>query len=131
MLENYILKDELERYNADGVERLRVGTVDKFQGMEFDIVLLSTVRSPDIKEIKNELDSRDAVHVNKIIGRSLGFIVIENRLCVSMSRQKRVLVIVGDSGLFAHDKLSEAIPAIKDFYKHCSGESGMVIPWKR
>ena len=131
MLENDILKDELKRYNADGVERLRVGTVDKFQGMEFDIVLLSTVRSPSINEIKSKLDSGDAVDVNKTIGESLGFITVENRLCVSMSRQKRTLVIVGDSGLFAHDKLAEAIPAIKDFYKHCSGESGMVIPWKK
>lgn len=131
MLENDILKDELKRYNADGVERLRVGTVDKFQGMEFDIVLLSTVRSPYINKIKSRLDRGDAVDVNKTIGESLGFIIVENRLCVSMSRQKKTLVIVGDSGLLAHDKLSEAIPAINDFYKHCSGESGMVIPWKR
>lgn len=131
MLEKDILKDELKLYNTDGVERLRVGTVDKFQGMEFDIVLLSTVRSPYINKIKSKLDSGEAVEVNRIIGQSLGFIVVENRLCVSMSRQKKTLVVVGDSGLFAHDKLSEAIPAIKDFYKHCSGENGMVIPWKR
>jgi superfamily I DNA and/or RNA helicase len=126
-----ILKDEHKKYNVDGIERLRVGTVDKFQGMEFDIVVLSTVRSPNIDSIKSELDSEDTLVVNRRIGQTLGFIVVENRLCVSMSRQKKTLVIVGDSGLFAHDKLSGAIPAIKDFYKHCSGESGVVIPWKK
>ena len=42
----------------NGEERLRIGTVDAFQGMEFDIVFLSMVRSQDMNalppHIRNE-----------------------------------------------------------------------------
>src|SRR5690606_30639897 len=41
-----------------GDERLRIGTVDAFQGMEFDVVFLSMVRSQDMTalppHIRNE-----------------------------------------------------------------------------
>ncbi|MES2641341.1 MAG: AAA domain-containing protein [Myxococcota bacterium] len=56
-------------------ERVRVGTVDAFQGREFDAVLLSCVRS----------------------GGGVGFLALPNRLNVAMSRAKRLLVAVGDA----------------------------------
>lgn len=57
-------------------DRLRIGTVDAFQGLEFDVVFLSVVRS------------------NK--NNTFGFLQSVNRLCVSMTRQKKVLIVVGD-----------------------------------
>jgi len=81
------------RYTTDTagniVERLRVGTVDAFQGKEFDVALLSIVRSPSF-------GTTDAA-------RAFGHLRIMNRLCVAMSRQRRLLIAVGDrAGLLGH-----------------------------
>ncbi|MFZ9695626.1 MAG: DEAD/DEAH box helicase, partial [Chitinophagaceae bacterium] len=51
-------------------KRVRVGTVDAFQGREYDIVYLSTVRS----------------NQNQDIQKRLGFTALPNRLCVAFSR---------------------------------------------
>lgn len=82
---NNLIKEQFTKENiinrrlSDGSERLRVGTVDSFQGMEFNIVFLSVVRSRDIKTINDELKDYNL----------FGFLVSKNRLCVSMSRQKK------------------------------------------
>jgi len=69
------------------VHRVSVGTVDAFQGKEFDVVLLSTVRSN--REVE--------------MNRRVGFLDSENRLCVAFSRAKRLLIAVGDSRTVAND----------------------------
>ena len=74
----YRVRDEWRR-TGDGRERLRIGTVDAFQGKEFDIVFLSLTRSNDIP-VKDEATRR----------RRYGFLLLENRLCVAMSRQHRL-----------------------------------------
>jgi hypothetical protein len=73
-------------------ERLRVGTVDAFQGMEFDVVLLSLTRS-------NGLAASDEIGRR----RKFGHLLLENRLNVAMSRQKRLLVVVGDRAMVQTD----------------------------
>ncbi|EJO9871327.1 AAA family ATPase [Vibrio vulnificus] len=73
----------------NGDERFRVGSVDAFQGKEFDVVLLSPVRSWHSGTELNE-DS---------LNRALGFLRIPNRINVAMSRQKRLLIVVGDQSL--------------------------------
>lgn len=97
-------------------ERLRVGTVDAFQGKEFDLVLLSMTRS-------NDLPADD----EKAIRRKYGHLVLENRLCVAMSRQKRLLVVAGDDGMLSGDAAVESVPALVKFRKFCGGEHGAVI----
>ena len=62
--------------------RTRVGTVDAFQGREFDVVFLSLVRS----------NSQPATSPGRV-----GFLAVPNRLCVAFSRAKRLLVAVGDA----------------------------------
>ncbi|MFW1480559.1 C-terminal helicase domain-containing protein, partial [Vibrio parahaemolyticus] len=74
-------------------ERFRVGSVDAFQGKEFDVVLLSTVRS------WNEPDEITQETVNA----QLGFLRIPNRINVAMSRQKRLLIVVGDTSLASNN----------------------------
>ncbi|XP_065342326.1 NFX1-type zinc finger-containing protein 1-like [Cloeon dipterum] len=60
----------------EGLRSVRVVVVDDFQGEESDIILLSLVRSnPE--------------------GR-IGFLAIENRVCVALSRAKQGFVMIGD-----------------------------------
>tara|TARA_B100000446_G_scaffold188337_1_gene223810 strand:+ start:11471 stop:14908 length:3438 start_codon:yes stop_codon:yes gene_type:complete len=112
------------RFLENGEERLRIGTVDAFQGMEFDIVFLSMVRSQDMNalppNIRNELDYK------KKQQKLFGHLMSENRLCVSMSRQKRVLAIVGDGVLTNTQIAVDAVPALKNFYDLCH-EKGVIL----
>ncbi|WP_303285289.1 ATP-binding protein [Marinobacter sp. SS8-8] len=112
------------RVLENGEERLRIGTVDAFQGMEFDIVFLSMVRSQDMNalppHIRNEEDYK------KKQQKLFGHLMSENRLCVSMSRQKKVLAIVGD-GVLANSQIAvDAVPALKNFYDLCH-EKGVIL----
>ena len=112
------------RFLESGEERLRIGTVDAFQGMEFDIVFLSMVRSQDMNalppHIRNEEDYK------KKQQKLFGHLMSENRLCVSMSRQKKVLAIVGDSTLANTQIAMDAVPALKNFYDLCY-EQGVIL----
>lgn len=76
----------LERFSAEQLAKVEFGTVDSFQGKEFDIVLISCVRS-------NGYDnSRQAV----------GFLSsAPNRINVALSRAKRLLALIGDSETLA------------------------------
>lgn len=112
------------RFLENGEERLRIGTVDAFQGMEFDIVFLSMVRSQDMNalppHIRNEQDYK------KKQQKLFGHLMSENRLCVSMSRQKKVLAIVGDGVLTNTQIAVDAVPALKNFYDLCH-EKGVIL----
>lgn len=57
-------------------EGVNVTTVDNFQGQENDIILLSLVRSKE--------------------GGKFGLVGIENRVCVSLSRAKQGLYVIGN-----------------------------------
>lgn len=95
---------------ADDVRKIRVGTVDSFQGMEFDVVFLSVVRTIPPSWTPRDLDP--AVQARGLFGH----LCLYNRLNVSMSRQKKLLVLVGDSALVRHDLAKEFIPGLVDFY---------------
>jgi hypothetical protein len=73
-------------------KRVSIGTVDAFQGGEFDVVILSPVRS-------NSAPVRRGSHGGR---RRYGFLTIENRACVAMSRARRLLLVAGDRD-FASD----------------------------
>jgi superfamily I DNA/RNA helicase len=112
------------RFLENGEERLRIGTVDAFQGMEFDIVFLSMVRSQDMNALP--LHIRNEEDYKKKQQKLFGHLMSENRLCVSMSRQKKVLAIVGD-GVLANTQIAvDAVPALKNFYDLCH-EQGMIL----
>lgn len=89
-------------------ERLRIGTVDAFQGKEFDIVFLSIVRS-------NRQVGGDGLKKRK----KYGHLMLENRLCVAMSRQRKLLIAVGDQAMFESDEAKEAAPALHSFLCLC------------
>ena len=68
--------------SKNGLKDIRVTTVDNFQGEESKIILLSLVRS----------------NLNK----KIGFVGIENRICVALSRAKHGLYCIGNFEMFSH-----------------------------
>lgn len=80
---------------------IRVSTVDRFQGMERNIIIVSMVRSNRIATDKNQKPDKtlygDLGYQEQL---QLGFAQSPNRLNVALSRAKRLLIIVGNSELF-------------------------------
>jgi hypothetical protein len=109
------VRDRWQR-TIDGRERLRIGTVDAFQGKEFDVVFLSLVRSNKV-QVKDEITRR----------RRYGFLLLENRLCVAMSRQHRLLVVVGDPGMAVGPDADASVPGLVAFRNLCEGTHGKVV----
>ena len=72
-----LIKREMPKNKFDGV---RICVLDNYQGEENDIILLSLVRS------------------NKV--GKLGFLCVENRICVALSRAKMGFYIIGDFTMF-------------------------------
>ncbi len=74
------LKNEIQKIKLSNIktntDQFAVSVVDRFQGLEKDIIIFDLVRTG---------------HDN-----SLGFLADEHRINVALSRQKRLLIIVGD-----------------------------------
>lgn len=114
-----LIKKQLDTLRHDD-KQIRVGTVDSFQGMEFDVVFLSMVRTSP-HNAKPDHDDREAQ------ARTLfGHLCLYNRLNVSMSRQKKLLVVVGDADLLQDQLAAEFVPGLVDFHKLCR-EQGVVL----
>ena len=200
------IRRALAKLDADET-RLRVGTVDSFQGMEFDVVFLSMVRTlptdysgnmvekkpaqkpiparveepvqvapmpapqekparkslfgriksalfsdsdrgeKSPKESSSKLSLEDAMSPfiadhreraaenvdpaeQKAAQRLFGHLCLYNRLNVSMSRQKRLLVVAGDSNLLRTDLAGKFVPGLVDFYETCERE-GVILQCRR
>lgn len=89
--------------NDEEKNNIEVGTVDAFQGKEFDYVLLSCVRSNSPRSGKLPV---------------VGFLEKPNRLCVAFSRSIKQLAVYGDA-----DTLTQ-IPCFKQLYESCAIEQG-------
>lgn len=98
------------------VERLRVGTVDAFQGLEFDVVLLSMTRS-------SRIQGDDDVSLR----RRWGHLGLENRLCVALSRQRQALLVVGDSAMIQTARASTHVRGLHLFWNLCASANGVII----
>ncbi len=94
------------RKTADGREKLRIGTVDSFQGKEFDIVILSTVRSNFNAFPRTEENAK----------RIFGFLALPNRLNVACSRAQRLLIVVGDGQMYGDDLAKAHVEGLHEFY---------------
>lgn len=81
---------KMSRFSKDSVSILNY-TVDKFQGMEADIVFLSMVR-----------------------GRSIGFLDNINRLNVALTRARYQRVILGDNEYFKKQNKSEELKRLAE-----------------
>ena len=121
---HYVMNPEYKKNNRDVNEIVKVGTVDAFQGMEFDVVYLSMVRSNDA-----EIDvSQDTPETARKLQQKYGFLMYENRLCVAMSRQKKALICVGDSKMLQGAQAVKAVAPLVEYYKLCKeDEYGTII----
>lgn len=111
------------RRTSAGDERLRIGTVDAFQGKEFDIVLLSVVRS-NVNRIPAGQPGDETFE--KAANHKYGHLRLNNRLNVAMSRQRSLLIAVGDRSMAQGKKANDAVPALAAFLTLCEGEHGVV-----
>jgi len=101
-------KNKIIDSNGDSLHpnlTIEYGTVDAFQGKEFDIVYLTLVYTFDPKNYRNESYSR---------------LVLPNLMNVAMSRQKKMLIVVGNMDIFKNEKARELVPALCDFKDLCS-----------
>lgn len=87
--ETPVLSDAVARH------QLEIGSIDAFQGKQFDIVFFSVVRN------------------NSHSG--FGFLTMDNRLNVAFSRQKKLLVVVGSRNMFSSGEAKENVPALNAF----------------
>lgn len=114
---------EQYRKTCNHEERFRVGTVDAFQGKEFDIVLLSVVRSN-----RQQLPTgRDTDAFETAANRKYGHLRLSNRMNVAMSRQRSLLVAVGDKAMVESAGAEKAVPAMHAFLALCQGGHGHVL----
>lgn len=146
------IKKKLKMKLGKEAEKIRVGSVDAFQGMEFDVIFLSVVRSskniPKVIEEKGEkpkkidfnklnidlskLDKDSKlyeeweIYKDKVGIQNYGFLISENRLCVSLTRQKKLLIVVGNADIFSLGKWGRVadicVPGMKRLYELCKGE---------
>lgn len=110
------IRPEYRHTTGDLRERLKVGTVDAFQGMEFDVVFLSFTRSNTLPA-NTALDER----------RKFGHLTLENRQCVALSRQQRLLVVVGDAQMVHQLPEHSSVQALSRYYELCKGPHGCIV----
>ncbi len=85
-----------------GYANLEIGTVDSFQGKEFDVVFLSSVRTRHTE--------------------GFGFLKISSCLCVALSRQKRALIVAGDREKFDTPESKDKVSGLFEFLQSCKKE---------
>jgi len=86
-----LFDDSLAKYPClQNISEFHVGSVEEFQGNERDVIIISTVRSKADPSLRVLTD--------------LGFLVCPNRLNVSITRPRHLLVFVGNAGLLSLDE---------------------------
>jgi superfamily I DNA and/or RNA helicase len=91
-----MLQLHLQQQHQKNMEGIRIGTIDKFQGQEAEVAIISMVRSNTCQDYQE----------------AIGF-VNNSRACVAFSRGKRKTIIVGDQTTLIKNKfLARAIDTI-------------------
>lgn len=105
-LERMLLQNHSDLYKGKGKDNdkrnfIRLSTVDKFQGMERNIIIVSMVRSNIIATTQDQLANYELYgEMGYVRQESLGFAESPNRLNVALSRARRLLIIVGNGEHF-------------------------------
>ena len=98
---------------------VRLNTVDKFQGMERNIIIVSTVRSD--KKLENGQIKKNY---------DIGFAKSPQRLNVALSRAKRLLIVVGNKNFFSQHKNKDGKRIYKNVIDIIKNE-GHLIDYKQ
>ena len=109
-----LICSELNNEKWDSIrEYVEVGTIDSFQGKEFDIVFISAVRTQGYGFLSvKDMDSDDFT-----LSRAG-----KQRTCVALSRAKKCLIVVWDAAMVSganEKKAMEEVPAFVELYKAC------------
>ena len=99
---NYINKMLKEKHNEVPI---RLSTVDRFQGMERNIIIVSMVRSNKIASFQGQQFDEIYGELGYPPQESLGFAESPNRLNVALSRARRLLIVVGNSEHFCRKEI--------------------------
>jgi superfamily I DNA and/or RNA helicase len=95
---------EQHKYNNEFQLPFRINTVDRFQGMERNIIIISTVRSD------RQIDLNGKEQRNNKYPFALGFARELQRVNVGFSRAKRLLIVIGNERHFSNkQEYAEAI----------------------
>jgi superfamily I DNA and/or RNA helicase len=98
---------------------IRLKTVDKFQGMERNIIIVSTVRSDKLNKGNNVI----------VPNSDIGFAKAPERLNVALSRARRLLIVVGNKNFFYRFKDKEGNPIYKNAIDEIA-KTGRIIEFK-
>uniref|UniRef100_A0A3Q2DML2 Helicase ATP-binding domain-containing protein n=1 Tax=Cyprinodon variegatus TaxID=28743 RepID=A0A3Q2DML2_CYPVA len=79
-----------------GLSDIKVGSVEEFQGQEFLVIVLSTVRSGKLAEVADAQNS-------------LGFLDNPKRFNVAVTRSKALLIVVGDPHILIRNPCFRAL----------------------
>jgi superfamily I DNA and/or RNA helicase len=103
---------------------IRLSTVDKFQGMERNIIIVSMVRSNKLASFQGQAEDFNLYpELGYPRQESLGFAESPNRLNVALSRARRLLIVVGNSNHFCRkDIYKNVFETIKNSGKIISAE---------
>ncbi len=105
-----LIEDRFPR-DADVWKEMVAYLGDRVLGKQFSEYDFSTVKTFDVLlKVIEDIMAR----------RSFGHLCAYNRLNVSMSRQKKLLAVVGDERLAAGDLAEKYIPGIVEFRKLCN-----------
>lgn len=101
------IKNKFKEYYKENTKEYKdlrndfdIGTVDSFQGSDRDIIIYDCVRSSKTRNVKSNYERQ---------GSKIDFIADEKRLNVSLSRAKKLLIIVGDMDFLYRASVSEGI----------------------
>lgn len=111
---------------------IKPSSVDRFQGMERNIVIVSLVRSNCIAEKPNQApDYRIYKKYGYRPQKDLGFAKSPNRLNVALSRAKRLLIIIGNSDLYSSYVNKDGTAIYKNVYMSIKeNPNGRIISWE-
>jgi superfamily I DNA and/or RNA helicase len=101
---------------------MKIDVVDRFQGMERNIIIVSMVRSNTIVSDSQEKPDFSEFKFGFPEQKELGFAQSPNRLNVALSRAKRLLIIIGNSNLFRQKDIYDNVYKIID-----SNPNGKII----
>lgn len=124
------LRPLVEQSTKKGL-RIKMSSVDRFQGMERNIIIISLVRSNTIAQKWNQRpDFRQFPNSGFPSQNDYGFAKSPNRLNVALSRAKRLLIIVGNGEHFCSYINSDGQAIYRNvFEKIKSNPNGRIIDW--
>lgn len=124
------LKGIVEKETKKGLN-IKMSSVDRFQGMERNIIIVSMVRSNSIAQTWGQKpDYNRFPNIGYPAQKEYGFAKSPNRLNVALSRAKRLLIIVGNSEHFSNYTNPQGQAIYKNVFEEVKNNpNGRIIEW--